>query len=87
MTPSQAAKTYGLKTLSQVAKIHNVHTDTLNRWYTDKPELFRAACERAAVVMGVAPDYRGLIMKCLAAAQWNEDDFKLLKIVIDATND
>ena len=40
MTPSQQAKSVGLKNLTQVSKITGVSLNTLINWHRDKPELF-----------------------------------------------
>lgn len=40
-TPSQAAKSYGIKSLTQVSKITGQSLNTLTNWHRDKPELFR----------------------------------------------
>ncbi len=44
MTPSQAAKTFGFKSLAQVAKIAHIHADTLRLYHQTKPQLFRVIC-------------------------------------------
>lgn len=41
MTPSQQAKSVGLKSLTQVSHITGVSLNTLTNWHRDKPELFR----------------------------------------------
>ncbi len=41
MTPSQQAKSVGLKSLTQVSQITGVSLNTLTNWHRDKPELFR----------------------------------------------
>jgi len=85
LTPAQAAKTiYGLKSLIQGANVHGIHPDTLSAWYTEKPVLFRGACESAAVELGIAPDYRALLTKCLRAAEWSADELEILKGLIEA---
>jgi len=84
MTPPEAAKSYGLKTLSQAAKLHGIHPETLGAWFTEKPELFRAACERAAIVLGLRPDYRDLLVKCLRAAEWKPDELEVLKSLLES---
>jgi len=50
MTPSQQAKSVGLKSLTQVSKITGVSLNTLTNWHRDKPELFRI------VLLGVKAD-------------------------------
>lgn len=40
MTPSQQAKTAGLKSLSQVSELSGVSVQTLINWHRDKPRLF-----------------------------------------------
>jgi len=63
MKPAQAAKSYGLKTLSQGARFHGIHPDTLSDWYTERPNLFKAACELAATCLHGGIDYRELLIK------------------------
>jgi len=41
MTPSQAAKALGCKSLSQVTQLTGVSLQTLSNWHKDKPELFK----------------------------------------------
>lgn len=41
MTPSQQAKSVGLKSLTQVSQITGVGLTTLINWHRDKPELFK----------------------------------------------
>jgi len=41
MTPSQKAKSAGLKSLAQVTQMTGVGKDTLRNWNMNKPELFR----------------------------------------------
>jgi len=41
MTPSQQAKSAGLKSLSQVSELTGQSLQTLGNWHRDKPELFR----------------------------------------------
>lgn len=41
MTPSQQAKSVGLKSLTQVSQITGVSLNTLTNWHRDKSELFR----------------------------------------------
>lgn len=41
MTPSQQAKSVGLKSLTQVSQITGVSLNTLTNWQRDKPDLFR----------------------------------------------
>ena len=41
MTPSQQAKSVGLKSLTQVGQITGVSLNTLTNWHRDKPDLFR----------------------------------------------
>jgi hypothetical protein len=50
MTPSQKAKSVGLKSLTQVSQITGVSLNTLTNWDRDKPELFRI------VLLGVKAD-------------------------------
>ena len=40
-TPAGAAKSSGLKSLTQVSQITGVSLNTLTNWHRDKPELFR----------------------------------------------
>jgi hypothetical protein len=40
MTPSQAAKAAGLKSLTEVSTITGVSMQTLTNWHRNKPELF-----------------------------------------------
>ena len=47
MTPSQQAKSIGLKSLVQVSKVADVSPRTLDNWHRDKPELFKT------VIIGV----------------------------------
>ena len=42
MTPSQQAKSAGLKSLLQVSEITGVSIQTLSNWAKNKPKLFRA---------------------------------------------
>ena len=42
MTPSQTAKSAGLKNLAQVIEITGVPRSTLVDWYHNKPKLFNA---------------------------------------------
>jgi len=57
MTPSQQAKSVGLKSLTQVSQITSVSLNTLTNWHRDKPELFRI------VLLGVKADLDMLIKK------------------------
>lgn len=41
MTPSQQAKSVGLKSLTQVSQLTGVSLNTLTNWHRGKPELFR----------------------------------------------
>lgn len=41
MTPSQQAKSVGLKSLTQVSKLTGQSLNTLTNWHRDKPELFK----------------------------------------------
>ena len=49
MTPSQQAKSLGLKSLTQVVELHGVkengqpvlNINTLTNWHRDKPEVFK----------------------------------------------
>lgn len=41
LTPSQQAKSVGLKSLTQASQITGVSLNTLTNWHRDKPELFR----------------------------------------------
>jgi len=50
MTPSQQAKSVGIKSLTQVSQITGVSLNTLTNWHRDKPELFRI------VLLGVKAD-------------------------------
>ena len=50
MTPSQQAKSVGLKSLTRVSQITGVSLNTLTNWHRDKPELFRV------VLLGVKAD-------------------------------
>ena len=50
LTPSQQAKSVGLKSLTQVSNITGVSLNTLTNWHRDKPELFRI------VLLGVKAD-------------------------------
>jgi hypothetical protein len=42
MTPSQEAKSAGLKSLTSVRDITGVSLQTLTNWHKDKPKLFKA---------------------------------------------
>ena len=42
MTPSQEAKSAGLKSLTTVSDITGVSLQTLTNWHKDKPKLFKA---------------------------------------------
>jgi len=48
MTPSQKAKTYGLRSLSQVSELTGVSLQTLGNWHKNKPALFHIVCTGAA---------------------------------------
>ena len=87
MKPHEAAKSYGLKSLKQGADFHGIHPDTLRAWYTEKPDLFHAACERAAIVLGLAPDYKALLLKFLQANEWRADELDALKKLVEAVGD
>lgn len=47
MTPSQAAKSAGYKSLAEVSILTGVSTITLNNWYKNKPLLFKAVLHGA----------------------------------------
>lgn len=49
MTPSQQAKSVGLKSLTQVSKITGVSLNTLTNWHRDKPELFSTVLNGCSV--------------------------------------
>lgn len=40
MTPSQHAKSSGLKNLAEVCDLTGVSPQTLNNWFSEKPKLF-----------------------------------------------
>ena len=40
MTPSQQAKSVGLRSLTQVSELTGVSLQTLSNWHKDKPRLF-----------------------------------------------
>ena len=42
ITPSQQAKSAGLKSLTSVSDITGVSLQTLTNWHKDKPKLFKA---------------------------------------------
>tara|TARA_S200002703_G_scaffold159045_1_gene171243 strand:+ start:1604 stop:1810 length:207 start_codon:yes stop_codon:yes gene_type:complete len=48
MTPSQKAKTYGLRSLSQVGELTGVSLQTLGNWHKNKSALFHTVCTGAA---------------------------------------
>jgi len=52
MTPSQQAKAYGLRTLSEAARIASINADTLRTWHKTRPELFRVVCLGCLVAKG-----------------------------------
>ena len=41
MTPSQQAKSVGLKSLTQVSELTGQSLQTLINWHRDRPELFK----------------------------------------------
>ena len=41
MTPSQQAKSMGIKSLVQVTELTGVSKETLSNWSRDKPKLFK----------------------------------------------
>jgi len=41
MTPSQQAKSIGLKSLTEVSELTHVSLQTLTNWHRDKPKLFK----------------------------------------------
>ena len=45
MTPSQQAKSVGLKNLTQVSKMTGQSLNTLINWHRNKPELFEIVLE------------------------------------------
>lgn len=44
ITASEAAKSHGLKTLTEIARLSGVPRRTLYDWYNDKSELFEVVC-------------------------------------------
>lgn len=60
MTPSEQAKSVGLKSLTQVQELHGfnkkdnhlISLNTLVNWHRDKPELFKTVIIGAAVRLG-----------------------------------
>ena len=64
MTPAQQAKSYGLKSLTQVRDLHGtnknghplVSLNTLTNWHRDKPELFKSILIGAAHRLGCLDD-------------------------------
>jgi len=44
ITPSKAAKGYGLKTLTEITNITGTPVRTLWDWHREKPKLFKAVC-------------------------------------------
>jgi hypothetical protein len=53
MTPSQQAKSAGLKSLLQVSEITGVSIQTLSNWAKNKPDLFRV------VIVGATSEIYG----------------------------
>jgi hypothetical protein len=53
MTPSQQAKSVGLKSLTQVSQITGVSLNTLTNWHRDKPELFRIVLRGCKAELGL----------------------------------
>ena len=53
MTPSQQAKSMGLKSLTQVSQITGVSLNTLTNWHRDKPELFKTVLIGSACQLGI----------------------------------
>jgi hypothetical protein len=53
MTPSQQAKSAGLKSLTQASKMTGVSLNTLTNWHRDKPELFRIVLLGCVAELGI----------------------------------
>ena len=52
MTPSQQAKSLGHRTLADVARITEIKADTLRKYHSTKPVLFKVICLGALQIKG-----------------------------------
>ena len=49
-TPSECAKSAGLKSLSQISEITGISSHTLINWHRDRPKLFKVVLAGCVVI-------------------------------------
>ena len=60
MTPSQKAKSVGLKSLTQVMELTGVSLNTLSNWHREKPDLYDVVLLGCLVKLGKEPSMGGV---------------------------
>lgn len=60
MTPSQKAKSVGLKSLTQVMELTGVSLNTLSNWHREKPDLYDVVLLGCLVKLGKEPSKGGV---------------------------